>query len=197
LGSEDPSRLAVKKRRHVATNSMFDIFFDHLVEPPHREVADFLVVQPKNMDRSGISGVCVLPLMGQRVALVDCYRHPVGQMSLEAPKGFVEKDEAPAQAALRELAEETGLSCSASDLIRIGTVAPDPGVISGRVALFAALNCSGTLRVDPAEIGLSAVRLLGPAELENEIGAARIIDAVTLLLLQLSGFARRMITCRV
>ncbi len=29
---------------------MFDIFFDHLVEPPDREVADFLVVQPKYMD---------------------------------------------------------------------------------------------------------------------------------------------------
>ena len=39
------------------------------------------------------------------------------------------------------------------------------------------------LRVDPAEIGMSAVRLLDPAEIEHEIGAERILDAVTLLLL--------------
>jgi 8-oxo-dGTP pyrophosphatase MutT (NUDIX family) len=89
----------------------------------------------------------------------------------------------PAQAALRELAEETGLSCAAADLVRLGTVAPEPGIINGRVALFTALNCSGALRVDPAEIGLSAVRLLNEEEIDSEIGAERIQDAVTLLLL--------------
>ncbi len=162
---------------------MFDIFFDHLVESPDREVVDFLVVQPKNIGPDGITGICVLPIVGERVALVNCYRRPLEQMSLEAPKGFIEKDETPAQAALRELAEETGLSCAAASLIRLGMVASEPGIINGRVALFAALNCSGTLRVDPAEIGLASVRLLDAAELNVEIEAERIVDAVTLLLL--------------
>jgi hypothetical protein len=45
------------------------------------------------------------------------------------------------------------------------------------------LNCSGTLRVDPGEIGMSAVRLLDKTELERAIAAERILDAVTLLLL--------------
>jgi ADP-ribose pyrophosphatase len=183
LSSDDVSVPIVKARRQVAANSMFDIFFDHLVEAPRREVADFLVVQPKHMDAQAITGVCVLPVVGNRVALVDCYRHPLGRMSLEAPKGFIDRGETPAQAALRELAEETGLLCAPADLIRLGTVAPEPGIINGRVALFTALNCSGTLRVDPAEIGLFAVRLLSTTEIAAEIGAERILDAVTLLLL--------------
>jgi 8-oxo-dGTP pyrophosphatase MutT (NUDIX family) len=183
VSNAKPPRPIVKAHRHVAANTMFDLFFDHLVEPPDREVADFLVVQPKNMSAGGITGVCVLPVVGDSVALVDCYRHPLAQMSLEAPKGFIDAGETPTQAALRELAEETGLSCAIADLIRLGTVAPEPGIINGRVALFVALNCSGTLRVDPAEIGMSAVRLLDPAEVEREIGAERILDAVTQLLL--------------
>jgi ADP-ribose pyrophosphatase len=179
-----PARsFVVKGRRLVAANSVFDIFFDHLAEPPDREVADFLVVQPNHTNPHGITGVCVLPVMGDRVALVDCYRHPLGQMSLEAPKGFVERGETPEQAAMRELAEETGLSCPSADLVRLGTVTPEPGIINGRVALFAALRCSGTLRIDPAEIGLSAVQLFDSAEIDSEIGAERIQDAVTLLVL--------------
>ena len=65
--------------------------------------------------RRGITGVCVLPVVGDSVALVDYYRHPLAQMSLEAPKGFMDAGETPEQAALRELAEETGLSCAAAD----------------------------------------------------------------------------------
>jgi 8-oxo-dGTP pyrophosphatase MutT (NUDIX family) len=181
--SEKPSRPVVGARRKVAANSKFDIFFDHLIELPDREVTDFLVVQPKHMHLGLISGVCILPVMGDRLALVDCYRHPIGQMSLEAPKGFVDPGETPPQAAIRELAEETGLSCSAANLIGLGTVAPEPGVINGRVALFAALDCNGATRVDANEIGMSSVRLLGQSELEAEIAAGRVLDAVTLLLL--------------
>ncbi len=182
--NDKPARgFVVKSRRQIGANSVFDIFFDHLIETPRREVPDFLVVQPNHTNAHGITGVCVLPLMGPKVALVDCYRHPLGQMSLEAPKGFVERGETPAQAAIRELAEETGLSCTSADLVRLGTVAPEPGIINGRVALFAALKCSGTLRVDPTEIGLSAVRLLDRAEIDSEIGTERIQDAVTLLVL--------------
>jgi ADP-ribose pyrophosphatase len=183
LRGDDTPPPTVKARRQVAANSVFDIFFDHLVETPHRQVSDFLVVQPKHMDALGITGVCVLPVMDDRVALVDCYRHPLGRMSLEAPKGFIDCDETPEHAAMRELAEETGLSCAGTDLVRLGTAAPEPGVINGRNVLFTALNCSGTLRVDPGEIGMSAVRLLDKTELERAIAAERILDAVTLLLL--------------
>lgn len=179
-----PARgFVVKNRRQVAANTVFNIFFDHVAEPPDREVADFLVVQPKHVGPDGVTGICVLPVVADRFALVNCYRHPVGQMSLEAPKGFVESGETSSQAALRELHEETGLSCPAENLVSLGSVIPEPGIINGRLALFVARDCTGTIRIDAKELGMSSVRLYTPAELEAEIAAQRVADAVTLLLL--------------
>jgi len=187
----DPTRHRplVKARTPVASNSVLEVYFDHLVQPPDREVADFLVVQPKYQDIDGVTGVCVLPVVGDRFALVDCYRHPIGRMSLEAPKGFIEKDEAVARAAMRELAEETGLSCSAANLIHRGTVAPEPGIVGGRVTLFSALECSGKIRSDLSELGMSSVRLFTMAELSDEIRKERLQDAATLVLLTRHGAA--------
>ena len=172
----------IKGRRQVAANSVFDIFFDHIAEPPDREVLDFLVVQPKHVGPDGITGVCVLPIVAGRFVLVDCYRHPVGQMSLEAPKGFVERGETSSQAALRELYEETGLSCATANLVSLGTVIPEPGIINGRLALFVALDCMGKIRIDTMELGMASVRLFTADELEDEIAGGQVQDALTLLL---------------
>ena len=65
----------------------------------------------------------------------------------------------------------------------LGTVAPEPGIIKGRLALFVARDCTGSTRVDAAELGMLSVRLLTRGELDAEIGAERLQDAVTLLLL--------------
>jgi ADP-ribose pyrophosphatase YjhB (NUDIX family) len=182
LDRESASRAIVKGRRRVAANTMFDIFFDHLFEPPNREVAEFLVVQPRRMYQNKISGVCVLPVIGGKIALVSCYRHPIGEASLEAPKGFVDAGETANQAALRELKEETGLSCPPQNLIPLGLVAPEPGVINGRLALFAATGCSGTLGIDVEEFGLGAIHLLEPSEVDTKVNTGAIQDAVTLIL---------------
>ncbi len=103
-------------------------------------------------------------------------------MSLEAPKGFIEPDETPQQAALRELAEETGLSCPPANLIEFGTVAPEPGIIKGRLALFAALDCGGTTGSMPRNSACYR-SACSPVAIDAEIGAERVQDAVTLLLL--------------
>lgn len=54
---------------------------------------------------------CVLDQSDQFV-MVRQYRPNLGMKTLEAPAGGVEKAETPLQAAQREIAEETGLSCA-------------------------------------------------------------------------------------
>lgn len=180
--SDEASRITVKGRQHVASNTVFDIYFDHIAEPPDREVLQFLVVAPKNRVGTGVTGVCVLPVVDDRLALVRCYRHPISDVSWEGPKGFIDEGELIEQAAVRELAEETGLSCRAEDLVSFGVVAPEPGLLDGRVALFLALGCTGELRLDNLEIGLTSVGLFEAAEVEAMIEAGAVQDATTLVL---------------
>ncbi len=60
--------------------------------------------------------------------------HATGQEHWDIPKGKVEAGESPLQAALRELAEETGLSASPQSLLWLGQFAYRP---KKRLALFA------------------------------------------------------------
>jgi ADP-ribose pyrophosphatase len=66
----------------------------------------------------------------------------------------VDPSETPAQAALRELTEETGLVCAPDRLIPLGASFPEASTLQARVALFVALDCELGPRTDQTEIGL-------------------------------------------
>lgn len=54
-------------------------------------------------------GVIIYALYGQKVVLIRQYRYPIGDSVYELPAGLVEPGEDMAQAAIREMFEETGL----------------------------------------------------------------------------------------
>jgi ADP-ribose pyrophosphatase len=71
-----------------------------------------------------------------QVLFTEQYRHPIGEVSLELPGGFVEKDEEPLLAAQRETEEETGYQFS--NYIYLGKVAGNPGILNNSTHLFVA-----------------------------------------------------------
>ena len=82
------------------------------------------------------AAVCVLPVDREgNVYLVRQYRHPVGEDLLEAPAGLIEAGETPAEAAARELREETGAE---GELVPLGEFFPTPGYCDERIHLFLA-----------------------------------------------------------
>ncbi|MCF5706411.1 NUDIX domain-containing protein [Pseudomonas syringae] len=57
-----------------------------------------------------INGVVVVPVLPDgRVVLASLMRRAIGQMSIEFPRGKIDDDETPVEAAVRELLEETGM----------------------------------------------------------------------------------------
>jgi ADP-ribose pyrophosphatase len=141
------------RRRLVFENKCFAIYADHIVDHGIEE-PEFLVVEPRHRKPQDITGVIVVPVCEESILLIDHYRHPVAQRVIEVPRGFVDPGEDPATAALRELAEETGLICAPEDLVPLGTVFPEAGILAARVALFAATRCRAGERAPEPEMGM-------------------------------------------
>lgn len=171
--------IEVLGRKLVSGNTRFSIYLDH-IRAAGCEVIDYLVVEPKVRVGGLVSGVAVLPFQSGKIGLVRLFRHPVGEEVWEMPRGFMEANEPPSFAALRELEEETGLSCAEDCLLDIGTILPEAGVLRVRVHLYAALDCV-TLRPFPAEeIGHSEFRWFSRSEISDLLRHNEIEDATTI-----------------
>jgi len=84
----------------------------------------------------------------KKMILTKQYRHPLRQLIYDLPAGGMKEDEAPEQAALRELEEETGYT--AEKLEWIGRFNWNPSIMSGTVEIFftRALKSKGNFNLD-------------------------------------------------
>jgi len=97
--------------------------------------------------------VNVVPLTGDgRVVMVRQFRHGIRDLTLEVPAGLIDDtDDAPADAALRELREETGYR---SDRIApLGVVHPNPAIMNNRCHMYVAYDVerAGEPQLDATE----------------------------------------------
>jgi ADP-ribose pyrophosphatase len=118
----------------------------------------------------------VLALCEDRVALVRTYRYPVGTWEWGIPRGFAHGDDA-AETARRELTEEIG--AEPDELMPLGLVTPNSGLLSSVVHLFAARY--GTPVSTPTDTGeVADVRWVSRDELDHAISGGDLTDAFTL-----------------
>lgn len=156
-GPQNPPVLLIE-RELVCQNTVWQIYKDHIREQEGgREVIDYITLSPPNAGPNRISGVAVLPLVGEDVILLRSYRHPVDDYVWELPRGFVDPGENPTQAALRELEEETGLICEPDKLQSLGFLLPEASTFMARGALFVALDCRAGGRRSNNEVGLGDI----------------------------------------
>lgn len=80
--------------------------------------------------------VIVIPDLGEKFLMVKQWRHGERALSVEFPGGVMEAGETPAEAAARELKEETG--CEAGSLVHLGSMNPNPALMSNHVHVFLA-----------------------------------------------------------
>lgn len=175
------AEITVHTRRLVFENSVFSIYADHVADKNGNEVPQYLSVVPNCLLDGAIAGVVVLPVDGGRVGLIRVFRHPLGQWSWEAIKGHVEPGEGASAAAVRELLEEAGFSVASEDLVDLGAVAPEAGVIKARSRLFAAtVTGKAGIAVD-GELGHGELVFYNRKEIRNLITQGEIEDASTLV----------------
>ena len=170
------------RRRVDSANVMFDIFLDHISDGVS-EIPHYLVIKPKHPGNGHTTGVAVLPERDGMVGLQRVFRHAVDCWVLEAPRGFTDPGETDAEAALRELMEETGLVAGHDRLIPLGTILPEPGVLTGRIALFVACGCQTGPRTADHELGIGELSWLSLDDALALADSSAIEDPSTLGLL--------------
>lgn len=179
--SDDATGYRLKRRHRACANARFEVFLDEIASADGKLVQDYLVVAPKVKTGNLVTGVAVLPVMHGKIGLIRIYRHAIQARRWEVPRGFMEPGESAAESALRELEEETGLGCAAADLVSLGYLTPEPGILAARVHLFAASRCVTAKAFAAEELGHEEFRWFDSSELRGLMDSAEIEDPCTLV----------------
>ena len=121
--------------------------------------------------------VNVVPITADdEVVMVRQYRHGSREITLEIPGGIVDPGETPAEAAAREMLEETGYR--AERVEAIGTVNPNPALFGNRCHTFLAAEAVRVAEIQNTQLEETSVELIPMAEVPDQLRQGRIDHAL-------------------
>lgn len=97
------------KTEQIFKGKIISLQVDH-VRLPNGEIASREIVKHPG-------AVAVIPLLGDKMIVVEQYRKPLEKSQVEIPAGKLDAGEEPLKAALRELEEETGYRTTTIKLV--------------------------------------------------------------------------------
>ncbi len=177
-------RWSERSRDLLARCGVFDLYRARRAAPDGREGDFHVLVAP---DWVSVVPVVDDPNLGPCFLMVRQYRHGAELVTTEFPAGLVEPGETPAEAAARELAEETGRR--AGSIREIGRVAPNPAFMTNWCTTFLAEELSAAPRAAPDALELLEPRLVPVDELVERAGTGEYVNS--LVVVGLAWFLRQ------
>ena len=123
-----------------------------------------------------------------QVVMVRQYRHGAREITLEIPGGIVDPGEDPAEAAARELVEETGYR--ALGVRPLGSLNPNPALFGNRVHTFLAENVERVGEVMNGPLEETVVELVPANEVPERVRRGEIDHALVVAALHWWSLAR-------
>ncbi len=148
------------------------LFNDRVILPNKQEII-YARVELKDF-------VSVLPIIEDKVVMIEIFRYPANCLSLEIPSGYVENGENPEDCAIRELEEEAGYK--AEKLRSMGWFYPWTRSVR-KAHLFLAGNLTKGVQ-KPEKTEQIVVKLLPINEARKRLENGNITHAPTIIALQ-------------
>lgn len=169
--------LKMKKWKLKSTEKLYNsrymsVFNDKVVLPNEREIT-YTRVELRDF-------VSILPIIKDKIVMVDIFRYPTNRLSLEIPSGYIENGESPEDCAIRELEEETGYK--AGKLRSMGWFHPWTRSVRKAYLFLVQDLTKGVQKPDATE--QIKVKLLSIKEARKKLETNKITHAPTIIAIQ-------------
>jgi ADP-ribose pyrophosphatase len=122
------------------------------------------------------------------VVMVRQYRHGAQRVTLELPGGIVDPGEDPAEAAARELVEETGYR--AARVLSLGSLNPNPALFDNRIHTYLAEEVERVAEIANGPLEETVVELVPVRDVPERVRRGEIDHALVVAALHWWSLAR-------